>query len=330
MSPATEAAALLRIEDLEVAFRVPGGEVIANRGVTLEARAGETLGLVGESGSGKSVLCRAILRLLPQPAAQVRHGRVLFGGTDLLRVPEAQMREIRGTDIAMVFQNPMTSLSPVWPIGNQITEGLRRHRGLSRKTARETGIALMQATGIPEPARRYDDYPWQWSGGMLQRAVIAMAMACSPRLLLADEPTTALDVTIQEQILALLSELQVAKGMTLILVSHDIGVIAETCDRIAVMYAGTVVETGPAAAVLANPRHPYTLGLMASRPDMDGSDRRLRPIPGQPPDLARPVSGCPFADRCAFASEDCQEVPVMLSERAPGHYSACRFPERIQ
>jgi oligopeptide/dipeptide ABC transporter ATP-binding protein len=330
MSPGTDRAALLSVEDLEVAFRVAGGEVVASRGVSLYARAGETLGLVGESGSGKSVLCRAILRLLPRPAATVRRGRILFDGTDLLALDETRMRALRGTDIAMVFQNPMTSLSPVWPVGDQITEGLRIHRGLSRKLAREAGIALMQATGIPEPARRYDDYPWQWSGGMLQRAVIAMAMACSPRLLLADEPTTALDVTIQEQILALLSELQAAKGMTLVLVSHDIGVVAETCDRIAVMYAGTVVETGPAAAVLANPRHPYTLGLLGSRPDMDGPDRRLQPIPGQPPDLARRTSGCPFADRCVFVSDDCRSGEVSLTTHAPGHATACRFPERIQ
>lgn len=330
MSPGTEGPALLRIEDLEVAFRVRGGEVVASRGVTLEARAGETLGLVGESGSGKSVLCRAILRLLPRPAASVRRGRILFDGQDLLSLAEPRMRDIRGSDIAMVFQNPMTSLSPVWPLGDQITEGLRIHRGLSRNAAREAGIALMQATGIPEPARRYDDYPWQWSGGMLQRAVIAMAMACSPRLLLADEPTTALDVTIQEQILALLANLQAEKGMALVLVSHDIGVVAETCDRIAVLYAGTVVETGPAAEVLANPRHPYTLGLMGSRPGMDGDDRRLRPIPGQPPDLARRTPGCPFADRCAHASDDCRTTEVSLAMRAPGHASACLFPERVQ
>ncbi|MFN8991698.1 MAG: ABC transporter ATP-binding protein, partial [Betaproteobacteria bacterium] len=259
MSPATEGAPpLLQVRDLEVAFRVRGGEVLASRGVSLEVRAGETLGLVGESGSGKSVLCRAVLRLLPQPAAQVRVGQVLFDGADLLALPERRMRQVRGTDIAMVFQNPMTSLSPVWPIGDQLTEGLRVHRGLSRAAAREQGIALMRATGIPEPERRYDDHPWQWSGGMLQRAVIAMAMACKPRLLLADEPTTALDVTIQEQILALLADLQEASGMAMVLVSHDIGVGAETCDRIAVFYAGTVVARGPAAAVLGNPRHPYT------------------------------------------------------------------------
>ena len=330
MSPATEGAPpLLQVRDLEVAFRVRGGEVLASRGVSLEVRAGETLGLVGESGSGKSVLCRAVLRLLPQPAAQVRVGQVLFDGADLLALPERRMRQVRGTDIAMVFQNPMTSLSPVWPIGDQLTEGLRVHRGLSRAAAREQGIALMRATGIPEPERRYDDHPWQWSGGMLQRAVIAMAMACKPRLLLADEPTTALDVTIQEQILALLADLQEASGMAMVLVSHDIGVVAETCDRIAVMYAGTVVETGPAAAVLGNPRHPYTLGLLRSSPGVDRAGRRLDPIPGPPPDLADPAPGCPFAERCALASAQCRENPVRLEDRAPGHASACLFPERM-
>jgi oligopeptide/dipeptide ABC transporter ATP-binding protein len=330
MSPGTEGAApLLQVQDLEVAFRVRGGEVRASRAVSLQVRAGETVGLVGESGSGKSVLCRAVLRLLPQPAAQVRGGRILFEGVDLLALPEARMREIRGTDIAMVFQNPMTSLSPVWPIGGQVTEGLRVHRGLSRAAAREQGIALMRATGIPEPERRYDDHPWQWSGGMLQRAVIAMAMACSPRLLLADEPTTALDVTIQEQILALLAELQAGSGMAMVLVSHDIGVVAETCDGIAVMYAGMVVESGPAGEVLGNPRHPYTLGLLRSSPRVDAAGGRLDPIPGQPPDLARPSHGCPFAERCAFASPECAETPVRLQERAAGHASACLFPERL-
>jgi len=330
MSPGIEGAPLLEVRDLEVSFRVRDGEVRASRGVSLAVHAGETVGLVGESGSGKSVLCRAVLRLLPEPAAQVKGGRVLFDGTDLLALPEARMREIRGTDIAMVFQNPMTSLSPVWPVGDQITEGLRVHRGLSRAAAREQGIALMRATGIPEPGRRFDDHPWQWSGGMLQRAVIAMAMACSPRLLLADEPTTALDVTIQEQILALLAQLQADSGMAMVLVSHDIGVVAETCDRIAVMYAGMVVESGPATEVLGNPRHPYTLGLLGSSPRVDDAGHRLDPIPGQPPDLAQVSAGCPFAARCGFASEECHRTQVRLADVAPGHASACLFPERIR
>jgi oligopeptide/dipeptide ABC transporter ATP-binding protein len=328
MSAGTEAGALLSIRDLEVRFRGPAGTVVASRGVCLDVVPGETLGLVGESGSGKSVLCRAVLGLLPQPAARVSAGSILFDGQDLLRLPESRLRSIRGTDIAMVFQNAMTSLSPVWPVGEQVTEGLRIHRGLARSEAREAGIELMRATGIPDPSRRYDDYPWQWSGGMLQRAVIAMAMACSPRLLLADEPTTALDVTIQEQILALLSQLQAEKHMTMVLVSHDIGVIAETCDRIAVMYAGMLVETGGASEVLSAPRHPYTAGLLRSSPDLDDEALRLEPIPGQPPDLLNPVPGCPFAERCSLASAECHHEAVRLREVAPGHHSACLFPER--
>jgi peptide/nickel transport system ATP-binding protein/oligopeptide transport system ATP-binding protein len=328
MSADTEAGALLSIRDLEVRFRGPAGTVVASRGVCLDVVPGETLGLVGESGSGKSVLCRAVLGLLPQPAARVSAGSIFFDGQDLLRLPESRLRSIRGTDIAMVFQNAMTSLSPVWPVGEQVTEGLRIHRGLARSEAREAGIELMRATGIPDPSRRYDDYPWQWSGGMLQRAVIAMAMACSPRLLLADEPTTALDVTIQEQILALLSQLQAEKHMTMVLVSHDIGVIAETCDRIAVMYAGMLVETGGASEVLSAPRHPYTAGLLRSSPDLDDEALRLEPIPGQPPDLLNPVPGCPFAERCSLASAECHHEAVRLREVAPGHHSACLFPER--
>jgi len=329
MSPAPEGGALLRVEDLEIAFRVRGGEVLASRGVSFAVSAGETLGLVGESGSGKSVLCRALLRLLPSPPAQIRRGRVFFDGVDLLSLPDAQMRAIRGTDMAMVFQNPMTSLSPVWTIGDQVTEGLRIHRGLSKAAARGQGVELLRAIGIPDAQRRYDDHPWQWSGGMLQRAVIAMAMACGPRLLLADEPTTALDVTIQAQILALLADLQARSGMAMVLVSHDIGVVAETCDRIAVMYAGSLVETGPASEVLGNPRHPYTLGLMRSSPRLDARESRLQPIPGQPPDLSRLAPGCPFADRCAFVRSVCHEEAVRLREVAPGHASACLFPEAV-
>ena len=322
-------APLLDVSGLVVEFATRGGRVVANRDVSLTLDAGETIGLVGESGSGKSVFCRAVLRLLPSPPATVRARHLRFGDTDLLALPEARMRAIRGTDIAMVFQNPMTSLSPVWPIGDQVTEGLRVHRGLSGADAREQGVALLQRIGIPDAARRFDDYPWQWSGGMLQRAVIAMATACSPRLLLADEPTTALDVTIQEQILALLAELQSAQRMAVVLVSHDIGVVAENCDRIAVMYAGIVVETGSVRDVFASPRHPYTLGLMRSSPRMDEGVARLQPIPGQPPDLSHPPPGCPFAPRCSLARPDCATTAVVLREVAPGHASACLFPEVV-
>jgi oligopeptide/dipeptide ABC transporter ATP-binding protein len=320
---------LLKVVDLRVEFSSKTQTVVANRSVSLSVKQGETLGLVGESGSGKSVLCRAILRLLPSPPAFVRGGQIWFDGSDLLQLPEAEMRQIQGRDISMIFQHPMTSLSPVWSIGDQITEGLRVHQRLSRKAARDRGIELLQQTGIPNPRQRYAEYPHQWSGGMLQRAVIAMAMACSPRLLLADEPTTALDVTIQAQILALLSDLQSQTQMAMLLVSHDIAVIAETCDQIAVMYAGRIVEQGTVQAVFANPRHPYTLGLINSSPKIEAESERLEPIPGQPPDLSKPEQGCPFAARCGFASQECLSTPVLLREVVPQHYSACFFPERI-
>lgn len=320
---------LLKVVDLQVEFNSKAQTVIANRSVSLSIRRGETLGLVGESGSGKSVLCRAVLRLLPSPPAIVRSGQIWFDDTNLLTLPEPQMRQLRGRDISMIFQNPMTSLSPVWSIGDQIVESLQIHQGLSKKTARARGIELLRQIGIPNPKQRYDEYPYQWSGGMLQRAVIAMAMACSPRLLLADEPTTALDVTIQEQILALLSDLQAQNHMALLLVSHDIAVVAETCDQLVVMYAGTIVERGSVQNLFTNPRHPYTLGLIESSPRIEEESARLQPIPGHPPDLSQPARGCPFAARCAFAREECLTTAVMLWEVAPQHYTACLFPESI-
>ena len=247
-------------------------------------RRGSTLGIVGESGSGKSVLCRSILRLLPPSANAHFDGAVEYEGRDLLRLDEAEMRRLRGTELRMIFQNPMTSLNPVWPIGDQITEGLRVFGGMSPRQARERGIEMLGRVGIPSPERRFDEYPFQWSGGMLQRAVIAMAMAGSPKLLFADEPTTALDVTIQDQILALLLELQERSGMTLVLVSHDLAVVAETCDRIAVMYAGRIVETAPTKAIFDAPRHPYTAGLAELDPASVG---RREPADADPRPAAR-------------------------------------------
>jgi peptide/nickel transport system ATP-binding protein/oligopeptide transport system ATP-binding protein len=240
------------------------------------------------------------------------------------------MRRLRGTELRMIFQNPMTSLNPVWPIGDQVTEGWRVFAGLSAARARERGVELLTRVGIPSAERRYDDYPFQWSGGMLQRAVIAMAMAAEPKLLFADEPTTALDVTIQDQILALLLELQERSGMTLVLVSHDLAIVAETCDEIAVMYAGSIVETGPTRAIFNTPRHPYTLGLLGSLPSVSIETRRLTPIPGQPPDLTRLEPGCPFMPRCPFASPDCATAPVRLEAVGPGHRTACIHPERLE
>jgi oligopeptide/dipeptide ABC transporter ATP-binding protein len=320
---------VLVVRGLTTEFRGRHTRLRANDEIDLVIPRGSTLGIVGESGSGKSVLCRSILRLLPPSADPQVSGAVEYEGRDLLRLGESEMRRLRGTELRMVFQNPMTSLDPVWPIGDQITEGLRVYGGLSAADARAKGIELLGRVGIPSPEQRFNEYPFQWSGGMLQRAVIAMAMTGTPKLLFADEPTTALDVTIQDQILALLLELQERTGMTLVLVSHDLAVVAETCDRIAVMYAGRIVETAPTRAIFRAPRHPYTLGLLGSIPQVAAGASRLTPIPGQPPDLAQLAPGCPFAPRCGFVSPDCLTTPVSLAPIEPDHQSACLHPERI-
>jgi len=320
---------LLEVRDLVVEFRQGGRSLRAANHVSLSVRQGETLGIVGESGSGKSVLCRTILRLLPSPPAFIRSGSVHFGGVDLLALSEEHMRKIRGADIAMVFQNPMNALNPVWPIGDQVSEGLRVHKGLGQRAARDRAIDLLKQVGIPSPELRVDEYPHQWSGGMVQRAVIAMAMANQPKLILADEPTTALDVTIQDQILALLMDLQSAGGMSLVLVSHDMAVVAETCDRVAVMYAGRIVELADTRTIFRDTRHPYTLGLMRSIPRIDVKGERLEPIQGAPPNLSTLPPGCPFAPRCRFVQPECRATEVALREISPGHFSACLFPERV-
>jgi oligopeptide/dipeptide ABC transporter ATP-binding protein len=320
---------LLEVSDLVVEFRQGGRSLRAINHVSLSVRQGETLGIVGESGSGKSVLCRTILRLLPSPPAFIRSGNVHFRGVDLLTLSEERMRAIRGADIAMVFQNPMNALNPVWPIGDQVSEGLRVHKGLGQRAARDHAIELLKQVGIPSPELRVDEYPHQWSGGMVQRAVIAMAMANQPKLILADEPTTALDVTIQDQILALLMDLQSASGMSLVLVSHDMAVVAETCDRVAVMYAGRIVELADTRTIFRDTRHPYTLGLMRSIPRIDVTGERLEPIQGSPPNLSTLPPGCPFAPRCRFVQPECHNTEVALREISPGHFSACLFPERV-
>jgi oligopeptide/dipeptide ABC transporter ATP-binding protein len=319
---------LLATRELSVEFGPRERPVRANDRVSLAVNAGEVFGIVGESGSGKSVLCRAVLRLLPQPPARVA-GAVEFRGRDLFALAEVEMRRLRGEAIAMVFQNPMTSFNPLWTIGDQVTEGLRAHRGLGQRGARAAAVDLLASVGIPSPQIRVRDYPTEWSGGMLQRAAIAMAVATEPALLLADEPTTALDVTIQDQILALLLELQERTGMALVLVSHDLGIIAETCDRVGVMYAGRIVEVAPSEALFRGPAHPYSEGLLASIPRIEGAREAIEPIPGQPPDLATLGPGCPFAARCRYASDACRSEPVALREVAPGRLSACLFPERV-
>ncbi len=321
---------LLNVINLTTVFTISGGRVFANRGVTLSVDHGKTLGLVGESGSGKSVFCRSILRLIPSPPGEIIEGEVNFLGSNLLKLPESAMQAIRGTEISMIFQDPMTSLNPVWRIGDQITEGLRIHTRVTTKQAREICIGLLQQVGIPSPEQRIDEYPHRLSGGMRQRVMIAMAVAENPKLLLADEPTTALDVTIQDQILSLLLDLQERGGMSIVLVTHDMGVVAETSDRVAVMYAGRLMELAQTEAVFRRPMHPYTLGLLLSIPRMEKKAERLVPIQGQPPNLLRLPPGCPFAVRCPVATPDCANTPIELREVEPDHFTACLYPERVK
>jgi oligopeptide/dipeptide ABC transporter ATP-binding protein len=314
---------LLDVRDLRTEFRTSAGVVRAVDGVTFDVRAGETLALVGESGCGKSVTALSIMRLIPVPPGRIAGGQVLFDGRDLLALPDREMRRVRGKDIGMVFQEPMTSLNPVLTIGRQVTESLEHHLGMRPAQARARAAELLATVGIPEPARRLAQYPHEFSGGMRQRVIIAIALSCRPRLVLADEPTTALDVTIQAQILELLRQLSRQFGVAMVLITHNLGVVARYADRVNVMYAGRVVERGAAAEIYARPRHPYTLGLLRSVPRLDRPRRaRLDPIPGQPPDLARLGPGCPFRPRCPFAVERCQEMPP-LAEVEPGHLSAC-------
>lgn len=322
-------APVLRVRDLTTEFLTPAGKITANNAISFSVPQGKTLGIVGESGSGKSVLCRSILRLIPSPPGRIAAGEIWFNGRNLLGLTEKEMQRIRGTEIGMIFQDPMTTLNPVWRIGDQLTEGLRIHKGLSRREARQVGVELLQQVGIPSPQTRIDEYPHRLSGGMRQRIMIAMAIACRPQLLLADEATTALDVTIQDQILALMLDLQEQVGMSIILVSHDMGIVAETSDWVAVMYAGRIVEFAPTEHVFSHPQHPYTVGLLESIPRIERKTDRLVPIQGQPPNLLNLPRGCPFVERCPLATQDCWDTPVSLREVAPQHQSACLYPERI-
>jgi oligopeptide/dipeptide ABC transporter ATP-binding protein len=321
--------ALLRVDDLRVEFAQGKRPVRAVRGLSYEIAPGEALGLVGESGSGKSVSALALLGLLPKRSATVTGTSATFDGTDLLRSSDAELERIRGRRIGMVFQDPLASLNPVLPIGDQIAEPLRRHRGLRGRAARMRAIELLELVGIPGAQRRVNDYPHQFSGGMRQRAMIAMALSCEPALLIADEPTTALDVTIQAQILDLLRRLRNELGMALLLITHDLGVVAGITDRIAVMYAGRIVETGPTRELLATPTHPYTAGLLRSLPRLDRPrQRELTPIEGSPPDLASELVGCPFRPRCPRALAICATVdPPLVPSAADGRRSvACHNP----
>jgi oligopeptide/dipeptide ABC transporter ATP-binding protein len=317
---------LLSVENLHVRFWTQRGTVHAVNGISFEIAAGETLGIVGESGCGKSVTSLALLGILPR-AGRVAGGRALFGGRDLLALPDKDLRTIRGREIAMIFQDPMTSLNPVLTVGRQIREALETHFGMDRKAAEARAAELLDQVGIPSAKSRVRDYPHQFSGGMRQRAMIAMALACEPKLLIADEPTTALDVTIQAQILDLLRGLVAERDTALVLITHDLGVVAGMCERVHVMYAGMFMETGSADQVFETPRHPYTLGLLQSVPRLDAPrGRRLQPIEGSPRDMLQPPSACPFAPRCAYEVERSKEEVPRLVEVAPGHRVACFNP----
>ena len=320
--------ALLEVDNLQTHFRTPDGVNRAVDGISFAVEAGETVAIVGESGCGKSVTANSILRLVPQPPGKIG-GAIRFQGRDLLKLSERAMREVRGNDISMIFQEPMTSLNPVLTIGRQIAEPLRLHQGLSRESVEQRVVEMLGLVGIAEPRRRAREYPHQLSGGMRQRVMIAIALACRPKLLIADEPTTALDVTIQAQILNLMTDLKQRVGAAIILITHDLGVVAEVAERVMVMYAGRKVEEAPVAELFRSPRHPYTRGLLSAVPKLGSSlaatQTRLAEIPGVVPSLKQRIAGCVFASRCAFARDLCRRVAPALEMKAPAHFAACHF-----
>jgi oligopeptide transport system ATP-binding protein len=315
---------ILEVKDLRISFSTHAGEVEAVRGVTFDLRNGETLAIVGESGSGKSVTAKSLMRLLPEANTRIKGGEAIFEGQDLLTLSEKRMQGIRGPKIAMVFQDPMTSLDPTMKVGRQITESLTKHLGMSGSRARERAVELLKMVGIPNAEARVRQYPHQFSGGMRQRVVIAIALACDPQILIADEPSTALDVTIQAQILELLRDLQERIGTSIILITHDLGVVAQTARRVAVMYGGKIVETGTVREIFYNPQMPYTWGLLASIP-LPTADRSqdLIPIPGSPPDMLEPPKGCPFTPRCPYAMQICAEEMPDYTTFSAEHKAAC-------
>lgn len=316
---------LIEVKDLRVNFKVRGGVVKAVRGVNFHVNKGETVAIVGESGCGKSVTAQSLMRLIPSPPAETS-GSILFQGKEILKMSKGEMENIRGKEMGMIFQDPMTSLNPTLTIGRQITEGLIKHQGMNGTKARERAVEMLELVGIPNASSRFDQYPHQFSGGMRQRAMIAIALACNPSLLIADEPTTALDVTIQAQIMRVMKDLQQKLGTSIILITHDLGVVADMCDRVIVMYAGKVVETGTKWEIFKNPKHPYTRGLLRSVPRLDQpKDEPLVPIYGMPPDLIKPPAGCSFCARCDEAMRVCVDndpelLPVDGNE---AHASAC-------
>ena len=314
---------LLEVKDMKTSFYIHLGEVQAVRGVSFSVDKGEAIGIVGESGSGKSVTSMSIMKLLQYPG-KIKSGEVIFKGEDIVNKSGKEMMAIRGNEIAMIFQDPMTSLNPVFTIGDQIMEAIRRHQGLNRKEAKEKAIEMLKLVGIPSPETRVDNYPHEFSGGMRQRAMIAIALSCQPDLLIADEPTTALDVTIQAQILELMKDLKNKVNTSIILITHDLGVVADVCSRIVVMYGGLIMEEGTSEEIFYNPKHPYTMGLLKSIPRLDlGQKQRLVPIEGTPPDLIKPPVGCPFASRCPYAMKICMENCPPYFEVSKGHRSMC-------
>lgn len=313
---------LLRIEDLEIRYETDDGIVYALNGVSLHVDEGETLGLVGETGAGKTTLAKGILRLIQTPPGKIVNGKVYFDGKDILAMSDYDLHQVRGNAISMVFQDPMTSLNPVMTVGEQIEEVIAVHSSnLSKEEIRERAIAMLKRVGIS--ADRIDEYPHQFSGGMKQRVIIAIALACNPKLLLADEPTTALDVTIQAQVLDMIRKLKTEMNTAMILISHDLGVVAQTCDRVAIIYAGRIVETGNLRDIYKNPKHPYTIGLLDSIPSLTKDAKRLKPIKGLMPDPTALPPGCPFAPRCNYATAACSEAVPELADRGNGHLVRC-------
>jgi oligopeptide/dipeptide ABC transporter ATP-binding protein len=323
-------ATLLKVRNLKTYFFTQAGVVKAVDGVFYDLEEGEILSLVGESGCGKSVSALSLMRLIPDPPGKTVDGEVIFDGQDLLKLPDYQMRRVRGKQIAMVFQEPMTSLNPVLTIQRQLTESLELHLGMSKTDARREAVRRLEQVGIPDPERRIKQFPYQFSGGMLQRVMIAMALSCNPKLIIADEPTTALDVTIQAQILELMKNLSRAYGVSLIIITHNLGVVARYADRVNIMYAGKIIERGTARDIYRNPSHPYTLGLLNSVPRLDlPRKEKLDPVQGQPPDLINLPPGCAFRERCRFAIDRCAEEIPPLQSVGDGHISACFAAETL-
>jgi len=317
-------AKLLEVKNLKTQFFTQDGVVHAVNGISYTVDKGETVAIVGESGCGKSVGVMSLIRLIPQPPGKIVDGEVWFDGQDLLKLSEDELRHVRGNKIAMIFQDPMTSLNPVLTIGRQITEALELHLGMNREQSRKRAVQLLEMVGIPGAESRLDDYPHQFSGGMRQRVMIAMGLSCDPQLLIADEPTTALDVTIQAQIVDLVANLKEELGMAIIWITHDLGVVAGMAERVIVMYAGFIIEESPVDQIYTNPRHPYTLGLLRSIPRLDlGRQKRLIPVDGLPPDLLDLPNQCPFAPRCTFAIDRCWQENPPLEVVGPGHTAAC-------